>query len=75
MAFRRPPKLLPALGVNGNWHALQVNEGSEDPLELGSQVGRRQDTARHRLHSLRGNKIRISSTPGKKTRRAIEEKF
>ena len=33
MAFRRPPKLLPALGVNGNWHALQVNEGSEDPLE------------------------------------------
>ena len=33
MAFRRPPKLLPALGVDGNWHALQVNEGAEDPLE------------------------------------------
>ena len=33
MAFRRPPKLLPALGVNGNWRALQVGEGSEDPLE------------------------------------------
>ena len=33
MAFRRPPKLLPALGARGNWHALQVNEGSEDPLE------------------------------------------
>ena len=42
MAFRRPPKLLPALGVNGNWHALQVNEGSEDPLEpwiAGRSVG------------------------------------
>ena len=44
--------------MNGNWHALQVNEG-ESVGALDKRVGR-QDTARHR-HSLRGNKIRISA--------------